>query len=138
MVNERTLITEIGVCVGLTGETTIHPDLPIKNISEKDWERLKNTYNKNEKMRQLFDLCVRQGRQLRKIIGEVRNTAWVANMHSHYGKQIDVVVNDSILISCKHDSKVIYNPGPDLLFKRNLNHKKVKTSGLWFYRMAKK
>ena len=136
MVNDRTVITEIGFCLGLLNHDNLHSMPPIEGMDISHWEQLVRNLD-NPKFEEIYELCYRQGRLFGENVYQTESINWVANAHSRFGKQIDIVVNHDMLISLKHDSDILYNPGPDLLFNRNLDEAKPKTNGLWMYRMAK-
>ena len=136
MVNDRTIITELGFCLGLLNHDNSYTMPQIDGMDESHWQQLMRV-QPNPKFQEIYNLSQKQGRIFGNILARIESINWVANAHSRFGKQIDIVVNDSIMISLKHDSDILYNPGPDLLFNRNLNENIPKTNGLWMLRMAK-
>ena len=136
MVNDRTIITELGFCLGLLNHDNSHTMPQIDGMDESHWHQLMRV-QPNPKFQEIYNLSRKQGRIFGNSLFQIESINWVANAHSRFGKQIDIVVNDSIMVSLKHDSDILYNPGPDLLFNRNLNENIPKTNGLWMLRMAK-
>ena len=136
MVNDRTIITELSFCLGLLDHDDFHTMPQIDGMDESHWHQLLGILP-NPKYEEIYNLSRKQGRLFGKNLIRIESINWVANAHSRYGKQIDIVVNNDMLVSLKHDSDIIYNPGPDLLFNRNLDEGISKTKGLWMLRTAK-
>lgn len=133
MVSARTIATEIGFCLGVLNHEDFSTSPNIIEMESRHWEQFVNSHNRYN---DLVNLSFRQGQEVARNIGRIESVEWVANSHLRYGSQIDVVINDNLPISLKHDSAILYNPGPDLLFSRNLDDTIPKTNGLWKQRVA--
>jgi len=133
MVSARTIATEIGFCLGVLNHEDFSTSPNIIEMESSHWEQFVNSQNRYNN---LVNLSFRQGQEVARNIGLIESVEWVANSHLRYGSQIDVVINGNLPISLKHDSAILYNPGPDLLFARNLNDNLAKTNSLWKQRVA--
>ena len=120
MVNDRTIITELSFCLGLLDHDDFHTMPQIDGMDESHWHQLLGILP-NPKYEEIYNLSRKQGRLFGKNLIRIESINWVANAHSRYGKQIDIVVFELIELCVWSNSWLVLACGSAAL-KRKYSH----------------